>query len=201
MLSFALQLLFSASKPFLQATWIHAQEPNETVAVKIVPFNADDESLETERSTMNKLKLGGFDNLVHVQALYLLEEQPPHSKQPRLGIVMKWYEDGSLRSLLAKTQLPNPSRACLSWSDKLQIAIDVCNGLRILHGENLLHRDVKADNVLLKMDADTCSMRGKRHPSSLQRCVTLKVMLVSGYLCNFGISASRESVDVRKQKG
>jgi len=180
--------------------------------VKIVPFNADDESLETELSIMNKVKLGGFDNLVHVKALYFFEEQPTHSKQPspgtqvggkqfRVGIVMKWYEDGSLRSLLAKTQLPNPSRACLSWSDKLQLAIDVCNGLRILHGENLLHRDVKADNVLLKKDADTLRMRGKRHPASLQRCVTLKLMLVSGYLCDFGISASRESVNVRKQKG
>jgi len=175
-----------------KATWIHAQEPNELVAVKIVPFNADDESLETELSIMNKVKLGGFDNLVHVKALYFFEEQPTHSKQPspgtqvggkqfRVGIVMKWYEDGSLRSLLAKTQLPNPSRACLSWSDKLQLAIDVCNGLRILHGENLLHRDVKADNVLLKKDADTLRMRG--------------------YLCDFGISASRESVNVRKQKG
>jgi hypothetical protein len=141
---------------FEQATWIHAQEVNELVAVKIVPFHPDDEDLEAELSIMNKVKDGKVENLVHVKALYFFEKQSPSiipgrsSHQSHMGIVMNWYKDGSLRAMLLRHQSHNRTSVCLDWNVKLQLALDVCNGLDKLHEMHLLHRDVKADNVLLK---------------------------------------------------
>jgi serine/threonine protein kinase len=114
---------------------------------------------------MNKVKQGEYDNLVHVRALYFFEDHSWHCqpagaiKQSRMGIVMNWYKDGSLRTLLNQTQHHMRGSARLSWTDKLQLAIDVCVGLGKLHDMALLHRDVKADNVLLKKMEDG-RMRG-----------------------------------------
>jgi serine/threonine protein kinase len=178
------------------------------VAVKIVPFDPDNEELEAELSIMNKVKDGKVENLVHVKAIYFFEKQIPASKQglspqqSQMGIVMNWYEDGSLRSLLTRSQPHKMSSVCLNWNDKLQLALDVCNGLDKLHEMHLLHRDVKADNVLLKKQEDG-RVRGTLclDVSRLLRHITVGMTLFSGYLCDFGISASRESVNVRKQKG
>jgi serine/threonine protein kinase len=137
------------------------------VAVKIVPFLPDNnEELETELSIMNKAKDANLENLVHIKALYFTEDYSLASKQASplnqswMGIVMNWYEEGSLRLLLHRTQHHKRPSVYLNWRDKLQIVLDVCNGLGKLHEMALLHRDVKADNVLLRK-VDGC-YRGKR---------------------------------------
>ncbi len=125
-----------------------------------MPFHPDDDQLEAELSIMNKVKDGRVENLVHVKAIYFFEKQSLPSKgglSPQLsqmGIVMNWYEDGSLRSLLTRSQPHKMPSVSLHWTDKLQLALDVCNGLDKLHEMHLLHRDVKSDNVLLKKQQD-----------------------------------------------
>lgn len=37
----------------------------------------------------------------------------------------------------------------LEWMSRLQVAIDVIHGIRFLHGQGLVHRDIKLKNVLL----------------------------------------------------
>lgn len=40
-------------------------------------------------------------------------------------------------------------RSGLPWQTRLQIAIDVVEGIRFLHSQGLVHRDVKLKNVLV----------------------------------------------------
>jgi dual serine/threonine and tyrosine protein kinase len=39
----------------------------------------------------------------------------------------------------------------LEWLVRLQIAIDVVEGIRFLHGRGLVHRDIKLKNVLVSL--------------------------------------------------
>lgn len=44
------------------------------------------------------------------------------------------------------------SQAGLSLRERLQIALDVVEGIRFLHSQGLLHRDIKLKNVLVSSD-------------------------------------------------
>lgn len=41
------------------------------------------------------------------------------------------------------------SKGKMSWEHKLQILLHIAKGMRFLHNKNVIHRDLKAENVLV----------------------------------------------------
>ncbi|CAK9827332.1 Dual serine/threonine and tyrosine protein kinase [Anthophora retusa] len=60
-------------------------------------------------------------------------------------------------------------RAGLSWPERIQIAIDVLEGIRYLHSQGLVHRDIKLKNVLLDTE-------NRAKLSDLGFCITEAMM-------------------------
>jgi len=61
----------------------------------------------------------------------------------RIGVVMEWCDYGSLYDGIHEADTP------LSWPARVHLARDVARGMRYLHENSLLHRDLKSPNVLL----------------------------------------------------
>lgn len=78
----------------------------------------------------------------------------------------------------------NPSRV-LSWKQRCSIARDAAEGLRFLHAHEVIHRDVKACNVLLDNDFNACVTDfglAKEGPEGNLSHVTTLVKGTAGYL-------------------
>ncbi|CAB4466336.1 unnamed protein product [Rhizophagus irregularis] len=58
-------------------------------------------------------------------------------------MVLEYANEGSLRDYL-KNQF-----STLNWSQKIEMALDVTRGLMCLHSENIIHRSLHAENVLV----------------------------------------------------
>ena len=63
-------------------------------------------------------------------------------------IVLEYAKEGNLLDYL------NKHNSELKLADKLQIFLEICKGLEVLHSKGILHRDLKCENVLLSTDSD-----------------------------------------------
>ncbi|CAG8838351.1 12662_t:CDS:2, partial [Racocetra persica] len=56
-------------------------------------------------------------------------------------IVYEWIERGNLKILYEKFSI--------DWSSKLDISVGICRGLLFLHGCDIMHHDVRCENILI----------------------------------------------------
>ncbi|KAI4321005.1 hypothetical protein MLD38_034429 [Melastoma candidum] len=80
-------------------------------------------------------------------------------------LVFEYMSNGSLKQWLSN----NKSKRIASWSQRIQIALDVANGLHYLHSytkPGYIHGDVNSDNILLNRD-----LRAKITNFSLARAI------------------------------
>ncbi|KAN0102460.1 hypothetical protein V8E52_011920 [Russula decolorans] len=116
---------------------IHRATGN-VVALKIIDLDADDaddvDSIQREVALLTQLRDG--PNITKYYGCYL--------DGPRVWIVMELAQGGSVYSLMQSS--PNN---CLEEKYVVVIVREVLTGLNYLHKSNVIHRDIKAANILI----------------------------------------------------
>ena len=79
-----------------------------------------------------------------LESEYIVEYYGTSVVEGRLGIVMEYIALGSLEGLMSKK--------VFSPELKIRYVREICYGMRYLHSENIIHRDLKLSNVLVVSD-------------------------------------------------
>ena len=113
---------------------------NRTVAIKALSKEAYPPGrmryLFTEFQSMSQIS--GHPNIV---TIYTVE---PGKDNYLAWIVMEYVEGKSLHQLMQDGPL--------GLTDALNIGLDICRGLKTVHAQNIMHRDIKPQNILLTTD-------------------------------------------------
>ena len=113
---------------------------NRTVAIKVLPKliypTGRMRYLLTEMSAMGRN--WGHSNIVSIHTV------EPGDDEYVAYIVMEYVDGPSLQQLMT-VKPPAPSLA-------MNIALDICRGLIAAHEQNIIHRDIKPQNILLTSD-------------------------------------------------
>jgi serine/threonine protein kinase len=123
-----------------KAKWL---TKNLDVACKLITTPANKTKAEHLEKSFRK-ELAAYAELSGPYILktygYAEELLPNGTKQ--FFLVMEYMERGSLRSLLESNEK-------LSIRRKLEMACHVASGMRKLHAHNMIHRDIRPDNILV----------------------------------------------------
>ena len=65
-----------------------------------------------------------------------------------LGIVLPWAKYGSLMDFI-KNKFKNQEYHNFEWKNRYKISADICKGIEDLHKKNIIHRDIKSENILI----------------------------------------------------
>jgi hypothetical protein len=109
-------------------------EDNQRVAIKVMKPQAGEQSSRVQNE-INILRSCRHENIVRHFESYLVGKE--------VWVVMEWCDGGSLYHLLRDTALDEPQISFISR--------EILSGLAYMHSRNLVHRDIKSDNVLLNL--------------------------------------------------
>lgn len=113
-----------------KATW----RQSEIVAVKKIHAEFTENGAK-EFSNESKI-IGSFASQRLVRLIGVCSPPDPYC------LIMEYMEKGTLEKVLHSNEY-------LSWPCRLQIILDVIQGLSYLHQENIIHRDLRSKNILL----------------------------------------------------
>ncbi|KAF9361160.1 hypothetical protein BGX34_007290, partial [Mortierella sp. NVP85] len=115
--------------PVHKRSWL-AQE----VAEKPLGFFGSKDMLDMLKSEVAILKKLDRCN-------YITKFMGVTNKNNHISIIMEWCPGGDLATALAKGDL--------EWDDKLYIAADIARGLHFLHEVGIIHKTLRAKNIML----------------------------------------------------
>ncbi|KAF7772385.1 serine/threonine protein kinase, bacterial [Pseudoalteromonas citrea] len=101
------------------------------VAIKVLDINHTDSTHALREAQL--LAQFNHPNIVHVYKV--------HQDQTQLAIEMEYVEGATLKHHLKANRL--------STEQKLEILLNIANGLDAAHNKNILHLDLKLDNILI----------------------------------------------------
>ena len=114
--------------------------PHELVAIKVIDLEAASSPIEDIQKEIQVLAELSSPQVVQYKGAYMAGNN--------LHIVMELLDAGTLLDLLSDEETGGP----LPESLVAVCAREVLTGLAYLHANNMIHRDIKADNILLSMD-------------------------------------------------
>ncbi|KAM3672034.1 serine/threonine-protein kinase PAK 1-like [Ammospiza maritima maritima] len=116
-------------------SWMHQRCSTTTVAIKKINL----QGVRRKELTFNEImimKRYRSPNVVNYLDSYLLGEE--------LLLVIEYMDGGVLSDIVSQT--------CLSEDEMAAISRECLQGLDFLHSNDVIHRDVKSDNILLRTD-------------------------------------------------
>ena len=66
-----------------------------------------------------------------------------NDEEKEIMIVMEYCDKGDLSQLLQSSEQ-------LNWEARMKIILQIAHGLKKLHRKNIIHRDIKSKNILVK---------------------------------------------------
>jgi serine/threonine protein kinase len=110
----------------------------ETVAAKVIPLHGK----SSERAKIVEGVTREVSVMYGLRSPRILQVMGMHEDGQRIIILMEIAEGGSLRTALDRGSIT-------STEQKARILLDGALGMKFLHSKRILHRDFKADNLLL----------------------------------------------------
>jgi eukaryotic-like serine/threonine-protein kinase len=108
------------------------------VALKFLPQHLTSDSVEKERF-IHEAKSASSLNHPNITTIYEIDEF-----EGQMFIVMEYCEGKTLKEVIEK-ETPSIKKV-------LEIAIQVCEGLTTAHKKEIVHRDIKSDNIMVTKD-------------------------------------------------
>ena len=106
---------------------------NKDVVVKVIAANSEEEQEDVKSEANITLRLNHPNVITLFGVTYVKRTQP--------GIVMEKAEHGSLDKWIEKTSL--------SHENLTKIALGIIDGLKYVHSQKVIHRDIKPQNILM----------------------------------------------------
>eukprot|EP00727_Mastigamoeba_balamuthi_P004083 m51a1_g13672 putative severin kinase (169) ;mRNA; f:647-1712 len=114
---------------------LKSRRTGETVAIKVVDVSADDEDAATV--------VRDVEGLARVASPYLVRYYGASLVDSAVWIAMEYFAGGSALDLM-RTGNGRLEEPCIAL-----ILKETIKALEFLHGENRIHRDIKAANIML----------------------------------------------------
>lgn len=111
---------------------------NKVCAIKVIKISQDSKNLENLAREIEMMSFCQHKNIVQYIGTYMKGEE--------LWIVMELMEGGKLTDIIFNTKFTEPEIAF--------IMKETLEGLYVLHDNNLIHRDIKSDNILVNKQGE-----------------------------------------------
>ncbi|CAG8590250.1 10815_t:CDS:2, partial [Racocetra persica] len=155
-------LAIGDSSVIQKAVWITKEK--EVVLKKVLPDELIIEQVEHEELVKEIKAFNSInDNLNDVDRKYIVEFFGISSRE-EFFLVLEYADKGDLETYLIQTPL--------KWEQKVNITRQVTCGLRFLHTNQILHRDLHTGNVVIKSDNSNLGIRAIIIDFGLSRVVS-----------------------------